>query len=114
MRTGQWLRGESAIALAEEWGLSVSRVEDLTSEAWRNVCREATDADAARPTIAGTLQVALAEAYVDRDYGNVARLGDTWSKVVGARAPEVRAEMPLSPEDARAKYKELTGREWGE
>jgi len=114
MRAGLWDRGNSAAALAKEWGLSVSRVEDLSAEAWRRVCAESNDADAARPTIAGTLSVSLAEAYQVRDYSSVAKLGDTWSKVVGARAPAQTVEVPLSEDQARAKYKELTGKEWGE
>lgn len=114
MRRGEWARGKTAKELAAEWSISVSRVEDLSAEAWRRVCAEATDADRAKPTISGTLQIALAEAFHDGQYRAVAQLADVYSRVVGARAPEVRAEVPLTEEQARAKYKELTGHDWAE
>ncbi len=88
MRAGHWVRGGSAGDLAERWGLSLIRVEGLAAEAWRRVCAEADDAGFARPTIAGHLRVAIEQAAEARDHGNVAKLGDTWSRVVGARAPE--------------------------
>ena len=114
MRRGEWERGKTARELAAEWGISVSRVEDLSAEAWRRVCAEATDADRAKPTISGTLQIALAEAFHGGQYRAVAQLADVYSRIVGARAPEVRAEVPLTEEQARAKYKELTGHDWAE
>lgn len=88
MRRGQWVRGASSAPLAEEWGLAVNTVEQLASEAWRRVCSEADDAAAARPTIAGTLTVALAQSAAAREHKATAMLADTWSRVVGARAPE--------------------------
>jgi hypothetical protein len=88
MRRGEWVRGESAGLLAAEWGVAKNTVEQLSAEAWRRVCEEADDAEQARPTIAGTLAVSLAQAAESREYKAVASLGDVWSKVVGARAPE--------------------------
>lgn len=88
MRAGIWVRGDSAEELAIEWGVAVATVEGYSAEAWRRVCAEADDAAAARPTIAGTVSVALAQAAGAREYKAVAMLADTWSKVVGARAPE--------------------------
>lgn len=114
MRANQWVRGESGRFLADEWGWTLARVERLSAEAWRRVCAEANDAEAARPTIAGYLSTSLASAHGEREYKAVATLADTWSKVVGARAPTQTVEVPLTEEQARAKYKELTGKEWGE
>lgn len=88
MRTGQWIRGKSSAVFAEQWGLTVGTVENDAAEAWRRVCHEANDAGKMRPTIAGTLAVSLAQAAEEREYKAVAALGDTLSKVVGARAPE--------------------------
>ncbi|WP_146648234.1 hypothetical protein [Labilithrix luteola] len=88
MRAGEWRRGVSGEMYAAMWGLSLSTVENLSAEAWRRVCAEANDADAARPTIAGTLAVSLTQAADGRAFSDVARLADVYSKVVGARAPE--------------------------
>lgn len=88
MRTGEWVRGKSSAPLADEWGMAVSSVEGYAAEAWRRVCAEADDAEQARPTIAGTLAVSLEQAATERQYRAVAALADTWSRVVGARAPE--------------------------
>lgn len=99
MRTGGYQRGQTDKLLAQEWGLSESRVRDLTAEAWRRVCAEAEDADKARPTIAGMLMTNLAKADVAEKYQDVARLADVWSRVVGARAPEKHEDV--TPEKAR-------------
>lgn len=112
MRDGKYQRGVTSGVLAEAWGLSVSRVEDLTAEAWRRVCAEADDPTMARPNIAGILATNLAKADARECFRDVAKLGDIYSRVIGARAPEVRAEVPLSEEQARAKYRELTGHDW--
>ena len=74
MRAGTWERGRTAKALGRAWGLSQSRAEELAAEAWRRVCAEADDADQARPTIAGHLSTALAEAHEARRLGEVAKL----------------------------------------
>jgi hypothetical protein len=88
MRAGLWKRGETALELAEVWGVTQATVEGYSAEAWRRVCAEADDASAARPTIAGTLAIAFEQAAVAKEFRAVASLADTWSKVVGARAPE--------------------------
>ncbi len=88
MRAGMWRRGESSLDLAQEWGVALATVEGYAAEAWRRVCAEADDAEVARPTIAGTLSTALTQAADAREYRAVAALADTWSRVVGARAPE--------------------------
>lgn len=88
MRAGLWIRGESAPAFAEEWGIAVATVEGYSAEAWRRICAEADDAEQARPTIAGTLAVALEQSAGARNHKATAMLADTWSRVVGARAAE--------------------------
>lgn len=88
MRAGKWARGVSAPPLAEQWGLALGTVENIAAEAWRRVCAEANDAPTMRPTIAGTLAVSMAQAAEEREYRAVAALGDTLSRVIGARAPE--------------------------
>jgi hypothetical protein len=113
MRTGAWVRGESDRVLADEWGLSASRVRELSAEAWRNVCREADSPKEARPNIVGTLLIAMDRAMNAGKYGDVAKIADVWTRIIGAREPERREEVQLTEEQARAKYRELTGKEWG-
>ncbi len=44
MRAGRWVRGRTGNDVARLWGLSVSRVQDLSAEASRRVRAEATNA----------------------------------------------------------------------
>lgn len=88
MRAGAWVRGSSVVEMAAEWGIAVSTAENYSAEAWRRVCAEADDAAQVRPTIAGTLAVALAQSAAAQSHKTTAMLADTWSKVVGARAAE--------------------------
>lgn len=113
MRVGEWVRGESAGVLAVEWDLSESRVRELSSEAWRRVCSEADNPKAARPNIVGTLLVAMERALAAGKFGDVAKIADVWTRIIGAREPD-KQEIVLSEDQARAKYRELTGKEWGE
>lgn len=98
MREGLWLRGQSDKVFAEEWKLTPKRVRDLSAEAWRRVCSEADDAEKARPTIAGTLMTNLARADSAGKYGEVARVADVWSRVVGARAPDKVEDVTAAKE----------------
>lgn len=110
MREGRWSRGETADVLAVEWELSPSTVRDYSAEAWRRVCAAADDATTMRPTIAGTLAVALAQSAEARDHSSTAKLGDTLSRVIGARAPErhevavVIAKYESWPKGERVKW----------
>ncbi len=88
MRFGAWVRGKTGKELAKEWDVPLTTVEHLSAEAWRRVCAEANDADKVRPTIAGTLAVALAQSAEAQSHKTTAQLADTWSRVVGARAAE--------------------------
>lgn len=88
MRDGIWERGETAPVLAQEWSVATNTVEQLSSEAWRRVCAESNDADQVRPTIAGTLAVALVQSARARSHKTTAQLADVYSRVVGARAAE--------------------------
>jgi len=87
MRRGLWRPGESHKPLCVEWGISSSRIFQMTAEAWRRVCYEANDPAAMRPEIAGILRQNMARADAQQKYQAVAKLADTWTKVIGARAP---------------------------
>lgn len=110
MRSGAWVRGETGKKLARSWGLAVNTVEQLSSEAWRRVCAEADDAARVRPTIAGTLAVALAQSADDQNHRATAMLADTYSRVVGARAPDrvehavVVAQYEALPRDGKVSW----------
>lgn len=112
MRAGEWVRGDSVVPLAEEWDVSESRVRELSAEAWRRVCSEADTPKEARPNIVGTLLVAMERALAAGKYNDVAKIADVWTRIIGAREPE-KQEIAFTEEQARAKYRELTGKDWG-
>lgn len=60
MATGTWVTGKSGRALAQEWGISVSRVEQLSAEASRIVKRAVGDPQAVRTMMMATLHEIVA------------------------------------------------------
>ena len=114
MRRGLWVRGTTAPVLAKRWGVSVTRVEDISAEASRMIAREIQDPERVKVDVSTVLLQNLHRASEAREFTAVAKLGDVVTRVLGARAPERTQEVPLSEEQARARYRELTGREWGE
>jgi hypothetical protein len=88
MRRGEWRRGESAPELAEEWGLVTATVEGLAVEASRVVSREVTDPDRVKVDVSLVLMRDLERASAAAEFGDVARIGDVVTRIVGARAPE--------------------------
>lgn len=88
MRNGEWIRGKSAPVLADEWKITVARVEQLSAEAWRRVCAEADNPDKMRPEISGILRQNLLRADAKQNFRAIAQLAETYTKVIGARAPE--------------------------
>lgn len=112
MRAGEWVRGQSDEALAAEWGFSASHIRNLSAEAWRRICAEANNPAEARPNIVATLLVSMERALGAGRFGDVARIADVWTRIIGAREPERTQEVPMTEEQARAKYRELTGQDW--
>lgn len=110
MSRNEWRRGDSAPVLAEEWGLAVNTVEQLASEASRIVAREVTDPDRVKVDVSAVLMGDLRRASQAADFGNVARIGDVVTRIVGARAPErhehavVVAQYEALPPKARAQW----------
>lgn len=88
MHAGTWERGVSAPELAEEWGLAVATVEGLSAEASRVVAREVTDVELVTETVSATLARTMGKAENAGEFGDVARIADVWTKILGARAPE--------------------------
>lgn len=88
MRMGEWIRSKSAVVFAAQWGISRERVEQLSAEAWRRVCHESNDPEEMRPEIAAILRTNLMRADEVRNFRAIASLAETYTKVIGARAPE--------------------------
>ncbi len=88
MARGEWEPGKSGKPLAIEWGISIPRVEQLASEAWRRVARDANNPDIIRPEISAILRKNLHKADKQGSFNAIAKLADTYSKIIGARAPE--------------------------
>lgn len=88
MRTGLWVRGQSAIPLAKEWGVAVATVERYSAEASRVVAREVQDPEALKTEVATVLRENLHRASRASEYKAVASLADVVTKITGARAPE--------------------------
>lgn len=88
MRQDEWVRGQSAAPLADEWGVAVNTVEQLASEASRIIAREVTDPMKLKEDVSVILVENLRRASKDREYRAVASLGDVVTKIAGARAPE--------------------------
>jgi hypothetical protein len=88
MRRGEWQRGESAPVLAEEWGLVTATVEGLAVEASRVVAREVTDPERVKVDVSTILMRDIERASAVASFGDVARIGDVVTRIVGARAPE--------------------------
>lgn len=87
MREGRWTTGY-ATEFAALYDVSSASVRQYQAEAWRRVCFEADNPEKMRPEIAGYLHTNLVKAHNQNAFSSVAKLADTWSKVIGARAPE--------------------------
>lgn len=109
MRRAAWDRGRSNRVLAQQWGCTVSAVNDYAAEAARRVRAEVTDPEMVETTVCAALSTVVRDGMRDSDRRSVIRAADVWSRIVGARAPEARVEVPLTEEQALARYKELTG-----
>lgn len=95
MRRNEWVRGESAAVLAAEWGLATNTVEQLSSEASRVVAREVTDPERVKVDVSTILMRDIERASAAAEFGDVARIADVVTKIVGAREPE-RREVDVS------------------
>lgn len=110
MRDLMWKRGESNRLAAKEWGVSVAAVNDYAAEASRRVRAEVTDPTEVAGTVATVLAENLQRASAAGEYGDVAKLGDVWTRIVGARAPErhehavVVAQFEALPRDGKLRW----------
>lgn len=88
MRSLTFERGKRVTELAREWNLTESAVRNLTAEAWRRVTTEAQDIDKTREHVCTRLNVAVDQAFQERDYKGLAALANIYTIIVGAQAPK--------------------------
>lgn len=135
MRRLEWIRGASGESLADEWGLSLSRVEDYSAEASRRVKAEVTDPDHVTSTVCTALDTVLREAMADSrkcvmEPGGTDAYGETkyvevdpnkarkividaskvWADISGATAPkEVKVTGSVSLDEIDELRKKIRG-----
>lgn len=117
MRELTFKRGRTAKDLAKQWGLSVSAVRNMTSEASRIVSREINDPDAVSADVGLALQKTLERALEDDDRRSVIAGAKVWADITGATAArkvdvEVGEREEITPERAaeivRARFGKVT------
>lgn len=104
MRRWEWKRGKSAGDLATTWGLAVSTVEELSSEASKRVRAEVTDPERVSGTVGSALSKVLHDSMDDGDRKSVIDASKAWAQIVGAMAPQrvdVTARGEPTPADAQ-------------
>lgn len=106
MENLQWTRGKTARELAAIWGISESRVQDLSAEASRLVTADASEA---RRDISAGCRKLFVDAVQNLDAKSAKAVGELWAAVSGAKAPEKHevATVEATPEAAAAKLKEI-------
>lgn len=104
MRRWEWKRGKSAGDLATTWGLAVSTVEELSSEASKRVRAEVTDPERVSGTVGSALSKVLHDSMDDGDRKSVIDASKAWAQIVGAMAPQrvdVTSRGEPTPADAQ-------------
>lgn len=118
MRRWEWKRGKSAGDLATTWGLAVSTVEELSSEASKRVRAEVTDPERVSGTVGMALQRVLdegMEATGDAKWHGrklAVESSKAWAQIVGAMAPQRHevATTEASPQKAADLVRAAFGR----
>jgi hypothetical protein len=93
MRTLQWQKGITGPVFAEKWGLSLTRIEHLSAEAWRRVKAEVNDPDRVGATVGTAIEQVMIEALNDKGGERnqsrkiVVEAAKVWAAIAGANAP---------------------------
>lgn len=125
MTSGQWVTGRSHAVVAEEFGVSPTTVKNWATNASR-IIRAAVEGDLPdiRARMIATLDTIIADSLgkhvTDRDgdvhpspEGRTAVAAiETQAKLLGLITQKHEVQS-LTEEQARAKYRELTGKDWG-
>lgn len=109
MSTLRFHAGTTTAALADEWGVSVSSAQKVTSEASRIVRAAVCDPDQVAQDVGSALRDVMATG-TNRDKVLAARV---WAEVAGAMAPkqiEYRTEASMTADELRARLQELQAR----
>lgn len=88
MASGRWVTGQTARELAEEWGLTVSTVEETSAEASRALKLSLGDAEEIKARWIATLEHNAAKASAAGEYTAVPRSLEVAAKLAGLNAPE--------------------------
>lgn len=88
MRSLSWRRGVTNRELASKWNVSLDAVNDYAATASHVVRSEVTNPEEVSGTVATTLAENLRRASDAAEFGDVAKIADVWTRIVGARAPE--------------------------
>ena len=111
MQRNEWRRGRSGPPLAREWGVDERTVRGYAAEASNVLRREIQDPEAVKQDVSVVMRVAMDMAMEDGKYRDAVAAGDVLTRILGARSPE-RHEVTMTPEQAAAKYREITGMDW--
>jgi hypothetical protein len=114
MAAGMWVSGRSHADVAFEFGVAPATVKDWATSASR-VLRLAVQADPEdlRARLLTTLENIVCEAMKTFELKAAVSAVAEQAKLLGLIVQKTQ-EVPMSEDQARAKYLELTGREWSE
>lgn len=125
MADGLWVSGRSHADIAFKHGVAPATVKDWATSASR-VLRLAveTDPEDIRARLLATLETVVSRAmsresatmagelYPNPDLKSAVAAVAEQAKILGLIVTRTQ-DVPLTEEQARAKYRELTGKEWG-
>jgi hypothetical protein len=84
----EWRRGRTGPELAKNWGVSLSTLEKLASEASRRVRATVTDPELVQLTVSIALQRVLHDAIRDNDRRSVVEAAKVWAQISGATSAQ--------------------------
>lgn len=112
MQRNEWRRGRSGVGLAREWGLDESTVRGYAADASNILRREIQNVDDVKEDVSVVMRVAIDAAMEAGKFRDAVAAADVLTRILGARAPERTQEVPVNPDEAAKRWKELTGQEW--
>lgn len=109
-----WVRSSTPHVLAERWDIPASEVQRIAADASRVIAKELLDTETARETVAGALMTVIDRSLADDDRKNVIDACKAYAQVAGIVTTKTTLDLvsSMSPEEKRAEWKRLTGREW--
>ncbi len=105
MARDEWT-ADVATELAEEWGVAVDTVQDMSSEASRFV-RNVIDPEWVRRVAAANMERYAAGAEQDGKWGEAGANTERWAKLIGAQAPQVLEHRTITEDPAWAELRTI-------